>query len=218
MKTSTKIGLMAAGLAVAASSPATAAVISIDPKDGAAFTITDSGGCGAGGCVPVGLSGYISGGVGAGGSAPTMSVTPGDYSFTYLGNGDAGDHDTFTITVGPNVIHWNDAVGTSFTYSVGAGGVVPFVYTNLTTGQSIADGDVSPNQKLAYGLFGVSPGLAYIGLTDLPYPGDHDFQDLGIKVSAIPEPATWALMLLGFSGLGYAAFRCAKRDSVFASA
>ena len=54
--------------------------------------------------------------------------------------------------------------------------------------------------------FGLKPGIAYIGLSDLPYPGDHDFQDLGIRVS-IPESPTWAMMLVGFAGLGYAAFR-----------
>ncbi len=215
MKNSITIGIMAAGVAIAASSSVTAGSISIDAKDGVAFTITDTGGCGPAGCVPLLSSGYISGGVGIGQTAPQLIVTPGEYRFTYLGNGDAAAHNTFTIAVGSNVIHWNDAVGASFIYTVGAAGVVPFVYTNLTTGQSIADGDVSPNQNLAYGLFGVNSRLAYIALTDMPYP-DHDFQDLGIKISAIPEPAMWALMLIGFASLGYGAFRRAGKEGVSA--
>jgi hypothetical protein len=32
-------------------------------------------------------------------------------------------------------------------------------------------------------------------------------------VEAVPEPSTWAMMLLGFAGLGYAGFRRAKRNS-----
>jgi hypothetical protein len=218
MKNTTRIGLIAAGLAVAASSPATAGAISVNPMDGTAFTITDTGGCGSGGCVPMALHGYISGGVTAGKTAPELMVTPGEYRFTYLGDGDAEDHDTFTITVGANVIHWNDVIGTSFVYTVGSSGMVPFVYSNLTTGFSIADGAVSPTQELAYGLFGVSSGLAYVALTDLPYPGDRDFQDLGIRMTAIPEPGVWAMMLLGFSGLGYTAFRRAKKDAICAVA
>ncbi len=38
---------------------------------------------------------------------------------------------------------------------------------------------------------------------------------LGIElapVSAVPEPSTWALMLLGFGGIGYAAFRKARNQ------
>jgi hypothetical protein len=31
---------------------------------------------------------------------------------------------------------------------------------------------------------------------------------------AIPEPSTWAMMLLGFAGLGYAGFRSARKTSV----
>jgi PEP-CTERM motif-containing protein len=31
--------------------------------------------------------------------------------------------------------------------------------------------------------------------------------DLTLGASAVPEPATWAMMLSGFAGLGYAAFR-----------
>jgi PEP-CTERM motif len=35
--------------------------------------------------------------------------------------------------------------------------------------------------------------------------------------SAVPEPSTWAMLLLGFAGLGYAGFRrCKGPISVFA--
>ena len=29
----------------------------------------------------------------------------------------------------------------------------------------------------------------------------------GVSLTAVPEPSTWAMMLVGFSGLGYAAYR-----------
>jgi hypothetical protein len=31
---------------------------------------------------------------------------------------------------------------------------------------------------------------------------------------AVPEPSTWAMMLVGFAGLGHAGYRRTKRDSV----
>jgi hypothetical protein len=34
--------------------------------------------------------------------------------------------------------------------------------------------------------------------------------------SSVPEPSTWAMMVLGFAGLGYAAFRRAKARAVVA--
>ena len=39
--------------------------------------------------------------------------------------------------------------------------------------------------------------------------GSADSSILGnaFSVTAVPEPSTWAMMLLGFVGLGYAAFR-----------
>jgi len=33
------------------------------------------------------------------------------------------------------------------------------------------------------------------------------------EIKGIPEPSTWAMMLLGFAGLGYGAFRRANRSS-----
>ena len=52
-----------------------------------------------------------------------------------------------------------------------------------------------------------SPGqyFAYIGLTDLPFPGDHDFQDMTVLVQQIPRPG--GLTMLGFGLLGLLAVR-----------
>lgn len=38
----------------------------------------------------------------------------------------------------------------------------------------------------------------------------------GFSVSGVPEPSTWAMMLLGFAGLGFAAFRKTKRPIAIA--
>ena len=49
---------------------------------------------------------------------------------------------------------------------------------------------------------------------------DPDTDDVGSSVTfvqvsgAIPEPSTWAMMLLGFAGLGYAGYRKARRATV----
>lgn len=195
------IGLAALAVALmAAPTVGAAASLTVLPRAGTADTIDDTGGCDATGCIPLGLTGYISGGVT--GAGPELRATPGVYRFTYLGNGNAADDDIFTL--GGRVIHWDDPIGASFAYAVGAGGALPFTYTNLTTGASITDGAVNPTQELSYGLYPVNPWLVYIGLSDLPYvgaPGDHDFQDLAIRVT-IPEPATWIMMLAGFAALG----------------
>jgi len=37
---------------------------------------------------------------------------------------------------------------------------------------------------------------------------------LQVPAPSVPEPSTWAMMLLGFAGVGYAAYRRTKRDSV----
>jgi hypothetical protein len=37
-----------------------------------------------------------------------------------------------------------------------------------------------------------------------PFPGN---QALRMEVEAIPEPSTWAMMLVGFAGLGFAGYR-----------
>ena len=47
---------------------------------------------------------------------------------------------------------------------------------------------------------------AYVGLTDQASLGDHDFQDMVVRitVSGVPEPTSWALLLGGFGLVGFA--------------
>jgi hypothetical protein len=44
-----------------------------------------------------------------------------------------------------------------------------------------------------------------IAFDDGGNPADADYDDLVVRftVSAVPEPATWAMMLLGFAGIGF---------------
>jgi hypothetical protein len=34
----------------------------------------------------------------------------------------------------------------------------------------------------------------------------------GVRSGTVPEPATWAMMMIGFAGLGYAAVRRSSKD------
>jgi PEP-CTERM motif len=52
--------------------------------------------------------------------------------------------------------------------------------------------------------FPTQPGLFAIGLFG---------PNFTFASSAIPEPSTWAMMVLGFAGLGYAGFRRALRTA-----
>jgi hypothetical protein len=42
-----------------------------------------------------------------------------------------------------------------------------------------------------------------------------DFESSRLQVSSVPEPSTWAMMLLGFAGLGFA-FKQSRRKVAFA--
>jgi hypothetical protein len=39
----------------------------------------------------------------------------------------------------------------------------------------------------------------------------------GSGVSAVPEPSTWAMMILGFAGIGFAAYRRKSKPALMAA-
>lgn len=196
-------------------------------------TITDAGGCGTSGCIPLGTTGYI-----VDNSAPMLVVTAGVYEFTYLGAGNSVDDNKFSIAGGGTFCSEAFAgcnggvqtpIGTSFTMTLAAG-AIPFVFTaspnagpNGPAGCVMTDGSTNNAEPdkgcadyfVALGNSTVTPGLtspgqlsAYIGLTDLPYPCDSDFQDLDVLVRQIPE--TSGLGILGFGLLGLLAVRSGR--------
>ena len=137
-----------------------------------------------------------------------MSVTPGTYMFTYEGNGNAADTDTFTV--GTNVIHSGDLIGTSFTYTVGVTGDVPFTYENVTTGhRSCTAPSIRPIHYPTEFFRASTAACVYrsqrsrlAGRPRLPGYGHKGFGCSGVS--------TWAMMLLGFLGIGYAGYRGRK--------
>ncbi len=70
-----------------------------------------------------------------------------------------------------------------------------------------------------------SPGSGFIGFISttpvssavLTGTGAEDFVDIAqLSGTTVPEPSTWAMLLLGFAGLGYAGYR-ARRSAVAAA-
>jgi len=60
-------------------------------------------------------------------------------------------------------------------------------------------------------------GLSVDHLFDKPGRRDVPGYSVGFVVhrgeSPVPEPSTWAMMLLGFSGLGFAAYRASRKTA-----
>jgi hypothetical protein len=117
--------------------------------------------------------------------------------------------------------------GSQFTVTLNAG-LIPFQFVNLTTPATATnDGkhNPSPDKDGFPGYFlGMDPYLsspfqnwgtvAYVGFTDLPCtPGgggdcDHDYEDLVLRISSVPEPGS--LFLVGAGLLGLAGLRRRK--------
>jgi len=172
-----------------------------------------------------GQSGYFGGNL----------TSDGNYliTFTYLGK-EAGFSNDFVLTIG-NVVLFNTntaGVGNSYTSALLGPGLVPFEFkTNsgadkVVNGSNLAFGASHPNFFVSFGTFtgkvftgsSAKTGLTgVIGLDDAGAGPDRDYDDLVLKFEiteksnagtpAVPEPSTWAMMILGFAGIGYLTYR-----------
>ncbi|HWY80458.1 MAG TPA: PEPxxWA-CTERM sorting domain-containing protein [Roseiarcus sp.] len=63
---------------------------------------------------------------------------------------------------------------------------------------------------------GNSPGIygAVVWAAGDPSP---DYTSAGGLTLAVPEPSTWAMMVLGFGGLGFAGYRASRKAAAIAA-
>jgi len=81
-----------------------------------------------------------------------------------------------------------------------------FTIGNVTLSTNIAGLDLT---RIAFTGSSVQIDMEGLGLNPTQ-PGSPDFFNIGLT-SAVPEPSTWAMMILGFAGIGFMAYRQKRR-------
>jgi hypothetical protein len=167
-----------------------------------------------------------------------ISIPSYDFTASSTGNitayfytSDAGDTEEVSMLVNgaPTGIfglnNHTSSVGEAFNLgAVNAGDTIEFFIADLSTGvdwySNAADNSDGFNHAYATaytgGYFGIPAGT-YVGFEDRAF-GDYDYNDdqfvftdvASPVVPGAPEASTWAMMLLGFAGLGYAGWRSRK--------
>jgi hypothetical protein len=147
-------------------------------------------------------------------AANTMDV---NVTFSGLTSGTTASHIHCCIAPGGNA----GVVTTTPTFTGFPSGVTSGTYDHtfdLTSGSSYnpafvtAIGSVS-NAEAAL-LAGLSAGEAYLNIHTTNFPAG----EIRGFLHAVPEPSTWAMMILGFAGIGFMAYRRRKSTVALAAA
>ena len=141
--------------------------------------------------------------------------------YTYLGK-EAGFNNVFLV-LGQTQFTTNTAdYGATAGENLAVAGLLNFAFGANQNTPSVVNGSNSitagEHAKLLHHVLRSS--LAHLGALERQHrhhcvrrrrcnPGDADYDDLVVQfhVSAVPEAATWAMMLLGFAGVGFLAYR-----------
>jgi PEP-CTERM motif len=79
-----------------------------------------------------------------------------------------------------------------------------YIPSGYTSGTALSGSSTFDGQTIAS--LGLTPGT-YV----YTWGSGADADSLTVNISGVPEPSTWAMMLLGFAGLGLAGYRTARK-------
>jgi hypothetical protein len=146
-----------------------------------------------------------------------VSTTAGTLTATFLGF-EALDTNTFTFSLASGTLNNKGALNASVFGNVPAG-MLNFTFADLFAGTSVGNGG-SVGNFTSYAVLGSFAGTVFtpftvggaydlvLGFNDgLRVDADFDDMVVGLKVNAVPEPETYALMLAGLAAVGFIARR-----------
>lgn len=153
----------------------------------------------------------------------TLSTSAGILTATFLGF-EALDTDTYTFSAASGTMTNKTAVpNVTFINGNVAAGLLNFTFADLFAGTTVGNGGSGGGVGMfnSYMVFGTGTGAAFtpytgpggaydlvLGFNDsLQVDGDYDDFIVGLKVTAVPEPETYALMLAGLGAVGFLARR-----------
>jgi hypothetical protein len=138
--------------------------------------------------------------------------------YTYLGK-EAGDTNSFLVLGNLQFSTATSNYGDTASEIVSVPGLLNFAFGANQNTPSVINGfnpgaSGVPNFFISFydqngNLGALSGNSGVIAFDDGGNPADADYDDLVVRftVSAVPEPTTWAMMLLGFAAIGFLAYR-----------
>jgi hypothetical protein len=170
--------------------------------------------------------------------AACMGLAPGaraDVIYNYVfspGAGYAGNGDSASLS---GTFSWDATTGSVVASDIGlsgtdATGTTPgsVSCSNCTTGIYDTSGGhyfaINLGPQALYTIYANSLSLGHddplalsVGANGAEYQGGFQFTSVTGSVNIVPEPSTWAMMLIGFAGLGFAGYRTSRKSAAIAA-
>jgi hypothetical protein len=141
-------------------------------------------------------------------AAPALSSTTRDTASYLVVEG--GESETLVLPAAWHVEIYVGSLDPYNTISFGGPGAVSYTGDQLATLTKNAIDDGDQQSGSSNGLFDFTFAAP---VTSVTFTSSQNSLEVASVSSAVPEPSTWAMMLLGFAGLGFAGYRRTKRNS-----